>query len=87
MKIDLDKPARPHTVLNEKHQLIREPGMTVREEAWLRFAANPPKAADDYLAQEYGWKDADVARLQARWACKYADAMIATIEAREGESD
>ena len=75
MKIDLDKSAFPRGPSDYDR------GMTVREEAWLRFAAAAMELTFGEKSEDYTWD------MRASDACVTADKMIAAIEAREGEGD
>ena len=91
MKIDLDKPAYPTSAVYGMDKDTGEvieieppvPGMTVREEAWLRFAV----AAITGLRSNHHPVHDICPEALADYAKADADAMIAAIEAREGEGD
>lgn len=91
MKIDLDKSAFPlDKSAFPTGDDFRGDGMTVREELWARFAANPPDMPDTMyppLVHDYhAWEQQTLIEL-IEWAIKYANTMIATIAEREGRED
>ena len=89
MKINLNKPAfaAPHSLCNDgSMNALPQEGMTVREELWARFAANPPTMPSALMFEQHPTEKYVLIRKGlADWAIEYADAMLATIEARNND--